>query len=138
MKHIVISIKPKWADLIRSGAKTVELRRGFPCLPSDSIAYLYESSPVSGLTALLGIGAVYKLPVAELWNLLGEASCVDRPRFEEYFAGCVTGYGVHIAKCVPLGKFLSLAELRSRFAFTAPQSWAYASAKLINSLDLTG
>lgn len=138
MKHIVISIQPKWARLIRAGSKTIEMRRRFPCLPVGSVAYLYESSPVCGLTALLRIGAVYELPVAVLWNLHGKASCVDERHFVEYFAGCNIGYGVHITQCLPLASALPLAELRSKFAFTAPQSWAYASPKLVAYVGIPG
>ena len=138
MKHIVISIQPKWAGLIRAGSKTVELRRRFPLLPAGSAAYLYESSPVCSLTALLRIGTVHKLPVAELWNLHGKASCVDERRFAEYFVGRDIGYGVHITQCVPLASAVPLTELRSKFAFTAPQSWAYASPKFVFSVGMPG
>jgi predicted transcriptional regulator len=136
VRHIVISIKPKWADLIRAGSKTIELRRRFPRLPVGSIAYLYESSPICGLTALLRIGIIYKLPIAELWRLHGRASCVDESHFSEYFAGRDMGYGVHIAQCIPLAGTMPLAELRSEFAFTAPQSWAFATPRLVASVGV--
>ncbi|OAI30878.1 hypothetical protein A1351_00670 [Methylosinus sp. R-45379] len=136
MKHIVISIQPKWAGLIRTGSKTIELRRRFPRLPAGAVAYLYESSPVCSLTALLRIGAVHELPVAELWKLHGNASCVDELHFTEYFADRDFGYGVHLTQCMPLARVLPLTELRSKFAFTAPQSWAYASSKLVASVGM--
>ena len=138
MKHIVISVQPKWASLIRSGSKTIELRRRFPRLPAGFAAYLYESSPVCSLTALLRIDTVHELPVAELWNLHGKASCVDERRFAEYFAGRDIGYGVHIAQCISLTNIVSLTELRSEFTFTAPQSWAYASPKLVIRVGMPG
>lgn len=134
MKHIVISIRPKWAEMIRSGLKTIELRRRFPRLPAGADAYLYESSPVCGLTALLRLGTVYELPVEELWRAHGEASCVDRLHFDEYFAGRQNGYGVQITQAILLKSVVPLNQLRTEFAFTAPQSWAYASSKLVDSL----
>jgi predicted transcriptional regulator len=137
LRQVVISIQPKWAGLIRSGSKTIELRRRFPRLPVGSVAYLYESSPVSSLTARMRIGFVHELPVTELWNLHGKASCVDERYFAEYFAGRDVGYGVHIAQCVPLTKAVPLAELRSKLAFNAPQSWAYASPRLVNSMGMS-
>jgi len=135
---IVISIKPKWAGLIRSGSKTIELRRRFPRLPAGSLAYLYESTPVCSLTALLRIGSVHKLTLTELWNLHGKASCVDERHFAEYFAGREVGYGVHIAHCVSLPNSVPLTELRAKFAFTAPQSWAYATPKLVMGVGTPG
>ncbi|QUS38084.1 ASCH domain-containing protein [Tardiphaga alba] len=133
MRHIVISIQPKWAGLIRSGRKTIELRRRFPRLPAGSLAYLYESSPVCSLTALLTICAVHELSVSELWNVYGGHSCVDEAHFASYFEGRDVGYGVQIADCVSLPNAIPLAQLREQFAFTAPQSWAYASPKLVSS-----
>lgn len=136
MKHIVISIQPKWAGLIRAGSKTIELRRRFPRLPAGSGAYLYESSPVCSLTALLRIGAVHELPIEELWKLHGKASCVDELHFTEYFAGREIGYGIQLTQCTPLARALPLTDLRSKFAFTAPQSWAYAPSKLASSVGM--
>jgi len=138
VKYIVISIQPKWAGLIRSGSKTIELRRRFPRLPRGSEAYLYESSPVCSLTALLRIGTVHELPIADLWKLHGNDSCVDERRFAEYFAGREIGYGVHITKCIPLAKAVPLSTLRSEFSFTAPQSWAYASPTLVIGVGRPG
>jgi predicted transcriptional regulator len=136
MKHIVISVQPKWAGLIRSGQKTIELRRRFPRLPAGSVAYLYESSPTCSLTAVLRIGTVHELPVGELWAVHGAASCVGECHFAEYFAGREMGYGVNITACVPLSNSVPLSTLRSQFGFTAPQSWAYASPKLVSAVEV--
>lgn len=131
MKPIVISIQPKWSRLIRSGAKTIELRRRFPRLPKGAAAYLYESSPTCSLTALLRIGTIHELPVADLWRVHGQASCVDEAHFNEYYDGRPVGFGIEIEECLALSKPISLTDLRTKFAFTAPQSWAYAAPKLV-------
>lgn len=136
MKPIIISIKPRWAELIRSGRKTIELRRRFPRLPPGSGAYLYESSPVCGLTALLRIGTIYELPTMELWRLYGTVSCIGEREFFDYFVGRSIGYGIQITACTLFSETVSLPTLRSEFAFTAPQSWAYASQALISGVVL--
>lgn len=136
VRPIVISIQPRWSRLIRSGDKTIELRRRFPRLPAGSLAYLYESSPTCSLTSLLRIGKVHELPVNELWRVHGSASCVDKSHFIEYFDSLRAGYAVEIAECLALPKVLSLRDLRSKFAFTAPQSWAYAAPELVASVEL--
>jgi predicted transcriptional regulator len=132
VKPIIISIQPKWSRLIRSGAKTIELRRRFPQLPKGAAAYLYESSPTCNLTSLLRIGIIHELPVADLWRIHGLASCVDEIHFSKYYDGQLVGFGIEIAECLPLPEPLSLTELRSKFAFTAPQSWAYATSRLMS------
>ena len=135
MKPIIISIQPKWSRLIRSGKKTIELRRRFPRLPKGAVAYLYESSPTCSLTCVLRIGTIHELSIADLWRLHGTASCVDEAYFSEYYNGRSIGFGIEIADCMPLPAELPLADLRSKFAFTAPQSWAYATAKLVTAVS---
>lgn len=135
VKPIVISIQPRWSRLIRSGTKTIELRRRFPRLPKGAMAYLYESSPTCTLTSVIRIGAIHELPVADLWRLHGAASCVDEAHFAEYYDGRATGFGIEIAECTPLPEPVSLTDLRSKFAFTAPQSWAYAVPKLVTAVS---
>lgn len=136
VKPIVISIQPKWSRLIRSGAKTIELRRRFPRLPAGSWSYLYESSPTCSLTSLLRLGTIHELPIDELWRVHGKASCVEESHFAKYFAGCIVGYGIEIAECLALPGALRLSDLRLNLAFTAPQSWAYATPKLLASVGL--
>lgn len=41
MKAVLISIKPKWCDLIRRGRKTVEVRKTRPTLETPFKAYIY-------------------------------------------------------------------------------------------------
>lgn len=44
MKSVLISIQPKWCELIASGKKTVEVRKTKPKLPTPFKCYIYESS----------------------------------------------------------------------------------------------
>ena len=43
MKVVLISIKPKWCDLIRRGRKTVEVRKTCPKLEVPFKVYIYET-----------------------------------------------------------------------------------------------
>lgn len=42
-KAVLMSIKPHWCDLIRSGRKTVEVRKNRPMLDVPFKAYIYET-----------------------------------------------------------------------------------------------
>ena len=53
--NIILSIKPKWAELIYSGKKTIEWRKSFPKLNSYEDfkiekVFLYETAPVKKIT----------------------------------------------------------------------------------------
>jgi len=45
-KDIILAVKPKYVELIKSGVKTIELRKSAPTCPVDRI-YIYETAPVS-------------------------------------------------------------------------------------------
>lgn len=46
MKAVLISIKPKWCDLIRRGRKMVEVRKTCPKLEVPFKVYIYEMAVV--------------------------------------------------------------------------------------------
>lgn len=48
--NIILSIKPKWAELIYSGKKTIEWRKSFPTRENIECVYLYETAPVKKVT----------------------------------------------------------------------------------------
>ena len=41
MKSVLISIRPKWVEMIASGKKTLELRKSFPALELPFKCYIY-------------------------------------------------------------------------------------------------
>ena len=43
MKSLLISINPKWCELIASGKKTVEVRKTKPKLETPFKVYIYET-----------------------------------------------------------------------------------------------
>ena len=44
MKSVLISIRPKWCELIASGEKTIEVRKTYPKLPTPFRCYIYCTS----------------------------------------------------------------------------------------------
>lgn len=136
MRPIVLSLQPKWAGLIQSGKKTIELRRRFPWYLNGAIAYVYESSPTCSLTSIVQLGAVHELPIDELWRMHGKASCVDEGHFASYFQDRDVGFGIEVSRHVSLPRRRPLAALREEFGFTAPQSWAYATPKLVSAIGM--
>ena len=48
MKSVLISIQPKWCELIASGEKTIEVRKTRPKLETPFKCYIYETKAKSG------------------------------------------------------------------------------------------
>lgn len=47
MKSVLISIQPKWCELIASGKKTIEVRKTAPKLQTPFKCYIYETKGLS-------------------------------------------------------------------------------------------
>jgi predicted transcriptional regulator len=95
-RAVLLSIKPRYADLILAGTKRVELRRNWP---SNDIAVmvLYSSSPVQRLVGVAYVDGVREASVARLWQLACEyGGGVTYDELVEYFAGKETAYGIMI------------------------------------------
>ena len=48
MKAVLISIRPKWCELIASGKKTIEVRKTRPKIETPFKVYIYQTLPKSG------------------------------------------------------------------------------------------
>lgn len=49
MKSVLISIRPKWCDLIASGKKTIEVRKTCPKIETPFRCYIYETKARSDM-----------------------------------------------------------------------------------------
>ena len=63
--NIILSIKPKWAELIYSGKKTIEWRKSFPTRENIECVYLYETAPVKKVTGFFILDGFEKLFFSE-------------------------------------------------------------------------
>ena len=125
--NIVLSIHPKWAELIYQGKKTLELRKTIP-LKNVERVYLYETAPVCAVTGFFKYFAytrITKKAFNAYKNIVTEKSCVPLKDIKKYFGKsdkifgwvCNAGSNSNVfSKPVPLSVF----EIKR-----APQSWCY-------------
>lgn len=122
----LISIRPKWADLIASGRKTVELRKSLPFWVGRM--WVYSTSPVQKITGWMDVSTVRHMPLDELWEAVKDLSCVDRQAFDSYYSGKSLGCGAWISKWNPLCKPLSLQDIGLK---RPPQSWQWIEEDVV-------
>jgi predicted transcriptional regulator len=120
---LVISIKPKFSELILKGMKTIELRKQKP-KKKCRYAIIYESSPSKGITGTFAIKDIHLKPVQEISWLLSEA-CVSSQFMHEYFAGYNRGVVIEIDNAFRLERKVPLFELRKLMDFVPPQDFCY-------------
>lgn len=132
-RAILLSIKPKYSDLILSGEKRVELRRTWASEEVGLIA-VYASSPVQRIVALVAVDEVVWASPTKLWShCTSRGGALTRRELKEYFTGKGEGCAVLLGEVRKLKQPL---DPRSVFKqFSAPQSFRYLTASEIRKLE---
>ena len=124
---LLLSIHPRYVDLILSGEKTVELRRRQPRIKTGQ-GLIYATAPRMQLSATFQISRVQVGPLELLWQLVRDRAGVSRAKFDSYFQGLTVGVGIEIGRVQEFGPY-SLAELRSAWdGFHPPQGFRYVDS----------
>lgn len=127
MKSVLISIRPRWCELIASGRKTIEVRKTYPKLPTPFMCYIY-------CTMTHGYANGGKVIGEFACDLIGlhpgtcvPSSCVPMEELERYANGKLLARW-HIAAV----KMYDRPRELSDFGKTRPpQSWCYVDAERI-------
>ena len=123
---LLISLRPRYADLIFEGLKKVELRRHDLTRMEGRDVYMYVTSPVMKLRGEFRVGEVLTGTPEEIWHKVSDYAGVDRPDFDAYYAGREFACALKITKFWEYENPVELDVLREQFpGFVVPQSWRY-------------
>lgn len=126
---LLLSLKPRFAEAILSGMKSVELRRRPPQIATPTEALIYASSPTMELVGTCWVDDVIAMAPWTLWRTYGERCGVSRRDFMRYFDGCTTAHGLVISRPRRFDDAVGLTDIRREHAgFQPPQSFRYVSA----------
>lgn len=116
MIDVVISIKPKFVDLIKDGQKNYEFRKSIPKKGIDRL-WIYTSSPICTLEYVAEIDNIVTYPKHIIEEGIGN---------DDFNNGLKQSkHAYHIKHLYRLKTPLKLERLRNEFGFTAPQSYSY-------------
>lgn len=133
---LLLSIQPKYANLIFEGKKTTELRRVRPRVNQGDFVLIYVSSPDKVLLGSCEVEQVIGNSPKTLWTLVRDKSGLKKTDFFEYFEGVSTGYGIFLNQVQKFNQPILLSRLQQEWAgFHPPQSYRYLT---IEELDLIG
>lgn len=126
---IFLSIRPKYANKIFEGTKTVELRRVRPKhIKKGSLVLIYVSSPVKSLAGAFMIDEVIEQPIKELWKSVSSKAGVTHEEFNSYYDGVSKGIGIFFSEVYPLNEPIELKKLREEMVgFHPPQGFRYVT-----------
>ena len=124
---LLISLKPRYADLIFDGLKKAELRRRDLSRMKGRDVYIYVTSPEMKLRGGFHVGEVFIGTPDEIWEAVSEDVGVGKPDFDAYYEGRELACALEITEVWEYENPLALTELRDKFEnFVVPQSWRYA------------
>ena len=116
----VFALRPEWADLILSGAKTVEIRRSrMNRMIGRMLIYRTGTGLIVGEVRVKGMHAA---PPYSLRMVSGGAACLTEKEFDEYAKGADRLYAYRLENPIRYGKPKTLSEVGLK---RAPQSWCY-------------
>ena len=125
-KPLLLSLKPRYADLIFEGVKKAELRRRLLLQMEGRDVFVYVSSPVMELRGGFRVGQVWRGTPQSIWEKVSEWAGVDKDDFDAYYAGQSIAHALEITDVWEYANPAGLCVLRTRFdRFVAPQSWRY-------------
>ncbi len=138
VKALLLSIHPRYTELILAGSKTVELRKREPRVPPGTMVVMYASHPTCALVGAFVLRGVVNRPPTKLWIEHGSQTGVSQETFERYYADHECAFGLLVGEVLPLAREVSLATLRRCWrGFQPPQSYRYLDLTWTkDSLDL--
>lgn len=94
----LLPIKTFYADLIRSGEKTVELRHYGTGISQGDLVLLYEGLPQQVIRTAFIAGTTLVRSPEEMWEMAGHAACVAKHDFDAYFHRRPVTFGIRIVQ----------------------------------------
>jgi predicted transcriptional regulator len=130
---ILLSIKPKFANLIVEGSKLVELRRTIPAQNVGTVA-IYSSSPVQMIVALVDVKETIEASPSKLWEISkGNGGGLTRAELVAYFESKKTGFALMLENVRVFSKPANPVKIFK--PFSAPQSFRYLAPKELKKLE---
>lgn len=133
---LLLSLQPRYAELIFNEIKKTELRRIRPRVDKGDFLFIYVSSPEKVLLGSCEVKEVIQSSPSNLWQLVNKDSGLKKSEFLEYFNGVSTGYAISIQNVQKFNQPIKLSRLQQEWdGFHPPQSYRYLT---IEEVDLIG
>ncbi len=132
-RTLLISIHPRFVDLILNGEKRIEFRRSWAKEPVDRIV-IYATAPVMRIMAVASIAEVHRESVTGLWELAKEhGGGLTRQELRGYLRGKPQGYGIRLGKVTRLQNPKKPMSMFSTCHI--PQSFRYLTDGELDALE---
>ena len=126
-----LSIKPQYADRIKDGTKTIELRSYDTALMPDDWCIVYETHQTGHISFVFQVEYFWCMKPDLAWELFSNGFGIEFDDYFGYFHSKPYAYGLKIGQVNTFDP-ISLQELQETVGFSAPQgSWRWKN----NNID---
>ena len=120
-----LSIKPQYADRIKDGTKTIELRSYDPALMPEDWCIVYETNPTGHISFVFQVEYFWCMKPDLAWELFSNGFGIEFDDYFGYFHKKPYAYGLKIGQVNTFDP-ISYQELEETVGFSAPQgSWRW-------------
>lgn len=132
---MLLSLRPKYAELILSRQKRAEIRRLPSRIPVGAVALMYASTPTRALVGAAHVDAVQRLAPSTTWKRWGRDTGLAKAEFDRYVEGLSQVTTLILGEVVQFSAPVPLDALRERWApFIAPQSYRFVGATELSAV----
>jgi len=133
-RALLLSVRPRFAQGLLAGTKTVEVRRRFPNIPEDTTVVLYSSSPDKAILGTVRTRRLVRSDAAEIWRNYSDAIDLSYRELADYLAGASECTVLEVDTPDLWPRAVTLAELRRHLRIEPAQSFRYVTATELNRL----
>lgn len=132
---LFLSLRPRFAELLLNGKKTVELRRVRPNVAPGTSVLLYASSPTMKLVGRAEVADVEVASTKQIWREHGRKTGISKGEYKDYFEGLDEAVAIKLVNVRRLPNPRPLQDLRDRLTgFQPPQSYRYLGSAEVAAL----
>jgi predicted transcriptional regulator len=126
-RTLLLSVRPRFADAILHGRKSVELRRGRVGAQAGAAVILYATAPTMAILGTAFIKDVDTAAPSDVWERHCAALDLDHHEFKDYTQGCRVASALVLEQPAQLLAPVHISVLRSLAPFQPPQSYRYVT-----------
>lgn len=121
--NVILSIRPKFCQLIFDGQKKYEYRKRVFTRSDVDKVYIYATKPICRIVGYFTIAAMIEDSPNVMWQMTHEGSGITKEYFDAYFKNCDMAHAIKIGEVVKLDNPIDPKEVIKDFH--APQNFMY-------------
>ena len=130
MMPLLLSLKPRFAELVFMGKKTVELRRRVASTMTGREVFIYVSSPERMIRGGFRIAEVWSSDPETVWSEVASRAGVAKAEYDAYYEGCGIAHALALSDVWAHETPVEIEDVRRELpGFRPPQSWRYAKGR---------